>query len=101
MSRKKRTTNKEDEVLLDSSKETEEMMVDNIEDIAVNADIVEDTTTNENIISCKVIKTISKNKVIINFNGFGLIVNITESANSVNVKYTGNIGTPDFKYEVV
>ena len=101
MSRKKRTTNKEDEVLLDSSKETEEMMVDNIEDIAVNADIVEDTTTNENIISCKVIKTISKNKVIINFNGFGLIVNISESANSVNVKYTGNIGTPDFKYEVV
>ena len=101
MSRKKRTTNKEDEVLLDSSKETEEMMVDNIEDIAVNADIVEDTTTNENIISCKVIKTISKNKVIINFNGFGIIVSVKNKVDFVNIKYTGQIGSSDFKYEVV
>ena len=55
----------------------------------------------ENIISCKVIKSVSNDKAIIDFNGYGLIVSLNEKADFVNVKYTGNIGTPDFKYEVV
>ena len=62
---------------------------------------VEDTIIPENIISCKVIKSISNDKAIIDFNGYGLIVSFNEKADVVNVKYTGDIGTPDFKYEVV
>ena len=101
MSRKKYTVSKENKTLLDNSKEAEEMATENIEDIAENTDIVEDTTANKNIISCKVIKTISKNKVIINFNGFGIIVSVKNKVDFVNIKYTGQIGSSDFKYEVV
>ena len=61
----------------------------------------EETVDKDNIVSCKIIKSISNDKAIIDFNGYGLIVSLNEKAGVVNVKYTGNIGSPDFKYEVV
>lgn len=96
MSRKKYNDDTAEDIVFDEIAETtEEIVTDNEEDI------VEDITVSENIISCKVIKTIANNKAIIDFNGFGLIVSINKKVDFVNVKYTGSIGTPDFKYEVV
>lgn len=49
----------------------------------------------------KVIKSISDNKAIIDFDGFGLIVDCSPDNKFVDIKYSGKIGKADFKYEVV
>ena len=100
MSRKKYDTTIDNDIAFNDIVEIEEIVTDNVEDVVDNV-TVEDTIISENIISCKVIKSVSNDKAIINFNGYGLIVSLNEKADVVNVKYTGNIGTPDFKYEVV
>ena len=101
MSRKKYdTTTIDNDIAFNDIVEIEEIATDNVEDV-VDDVTVEDTIISENIISCKVIKSISNDKAIIDFNGYGLIVSLNEKADVVNVKYTGNIGTSDFKYEVV
>ena len=52
--------------------------------------------------SCKVLNIISRNKVIIDFDGFGIIVSVADTkVKTVDIKYTGTIGKPDFQYEVV
>ena len=100
MSRKKYDTTIDNDIAFNNIIEIEDIVTDNVEDV-VDDVTVEDTIIHENIISCKVIKSVSNGKAIIDFNGYGLIVSLNEKADFVNVKYTGNIGTPDFKYEVV
>ena len=101
MSRKKYdTTTIGNDIAFNDIVEIEEIVTDDVKDV-IDDVTVEDTIISENIISCKVIKSISNDKAIIDFNGYGLIVSLNEKADVVNVKYTGNIGTPDFKYEVV
>lgn len=59
----------------------------------------------DNIKSCKVIKAISNDKAIIDFDGFGLIATVDDARSlcgkRIDIKYSGNIGKADFKYEVV
>ena len=100
MSRKKYDTTIDNDIAFNDIVEIEEIVTDNVEDV-VDDVTVEDRIIPENIISCKVIKSVSNDKAIIDFNGYGLIVSLNEKTDVVNVKYTGNIGTPDFKYEVV
>ena len=100
MSRKKYDTTIDNDIAFNNIVEIEEIVTNNVEDV-VDDVTVEDRIIPENIISCKVIKSISNDKVIIDFKGYGLIVSLNEKADVVNVKYTGNIGSPDFKYEVV
>ena len=100
MSRKKYDTTIDNDIAFNNIVEIEEIATDNVEDVGDDV-TVEDTIIPENIISCKVIKSISNDKAIIDFNGYGLIVSLNEKAGVVNVKYTGTIGSPDFKYEVV
>lgn len=100
MSKKKYDTNNENDIAFNNIVEIEEIATDNVEDVIEDV-TVEDTTASGNILSCKVIKSISGNKAIIDFNGYGLIVSTDKKTDFVDVKYTGNIGTPDFKYEVV
>lgn len=100
MSRKKYDTTIDNDIAFNNIVEIEEIVTDDVEDV-IDDVTVEDTFISENIISCKVIKSISNDKAIIDFNGYGLIVSLNEKVDVVNVKYTGNIGTPDFKYEVV
>lgn len=50
---------------------------------------------------CNVIARLSENKVVVNFDGFGIIVPVDNSEEFIKIKYTGKIGRPDFKYEVV
>lgn len=96
MSRKKYDTNIDNDIAFNNIEEIEEIATDNVEDVTV-----EDKTASGNVLSCKVIKSISNNKAIIDFNGYGLIVSTDKKTDFVDVKYTGSIGTPDFKYEVV
>lgn len=51
---------------------------------------------------CKVVKFISKEKAIVDFEGNGLIVqgDFSVPCAVVNVQYYGEIGNSDFKYEV-
>ena len=100
MNRKTYDTTIDNDIAFNNIIEIEDIVTDNIENV-VDAVTVEDTIIPENIISCKVIKPISNDRAIIDFNGYGLIVSLNEKAGVVNVKYTGNIGSPDFKYEVV
>lgn len=58
-------------------------------------------TARGNVISCKVVKIISKDKGIINFDGCGIIVPVGENTKLVNIRYTGKIGKSDFKCVVV
>ena len=100
MSRKKYDTTIDNDIAFNDIVEIEEIVTNNVDDV-VDDVTVEDTIIPENTISCNVIKSISNDKAIIDFKGYGLIVSLNEKADVVNVKYTGNIGTPDFKYEVV
>lgn len=54
--------------------------------------------------SCKVISKVGRDKVIVDFNGFGLIVSTSKfdkkDVQSVDIKYCGTIGKSDFSYEV-
>ena len=100
MSRKKYDTTIDNDIAFNNIIEIEDIVTDNVEDV-VDDVTVEDTIIPENTISCNVIKSISNDKAIIDFKGYGLIVSLNEKADVVNVKYTGNIGSPDFKYEVV
>lgn len=53
---------------------------------------------------CPVLDIISNSKLVIEFNDFGLIVNINNAAEmkgkSVEIEYTGTIGKDNFKFEV-
>lgn len=91
------------------------------ENIAVNDNIVPDNfaeldTPNVEIVekptpktkwdtkACKVISKVGRDKVIVDFNGFGLIIPIDKldkkDVKSVDIKYCGTIGKSDFSYEV-
>lgn len=100
MSRKKYDTNIDNDIAFNNIVEIEEIATDNVEEVIEDI-TVEDITASGNILSCKVIKSISNNKTIIDFNGYGLIVSTDKKTDFVDIKYTGSIGTPDFKYEVV
>ena len=100
MSRKKYGTTIDNDIAFNDIVEIEEIVTNNVDDV-VDDVTVEDTIIPENTISCNVIKSISNDKAIIDFKGYGLIISLNEKADFVNVKYTGNIGTPNFKYEVV
>ena len=100
MSRKKYDTPIDNDIAFNNIVEIEEIVTDNVEDV-VDDVTVEDTIIPENIISCKVIKSISNDKAIINVNDCGLIVPVKDNSDSVNIKFVGTIGSPDFKYEVV
>ena len=100
MSRKKYDTTIDNDIAFNDIVEIEEIVTNNVDDV-VDDVTVEDTIIPENTISCNVIKSISNDKAIIDFKGYGLIVSLNEKADVVTVEYTVNIGTPDFKYEVV
>lgn len=80
-------------------------------EIAIDYDVVDDNYVVEteiipeityNIQSCKVLAVIAKDKAIIDFDGRGIIVTIADTkVKTVNIKYTGKIGTSDFMYEVM
>lgn len=55
----------------------------------------------DNIKSCKVMARLRNNKVIIDFNGSGLLVTVKDTgAENIKIKYSGEIGQPGFRYEV-
>ena len=80
-------------------------------EIAIDYDVIEDNYVAEteiipeityNTQSCKVLAVIDKDKVIIDFNGRGIIATVADTKEkTVNIKYTGKIGTSDFMYEVM
>ena len=80
-------------------------------EIAIDYDVVDDNYVTETELipeitystqSCKVLAVIAKDKVIIDFDGRGIIVTIADTkVKTVNIKYTGKIGTSDFMYEVM
>ena len=81
-----------------------EMDIEDTENDISEVDIsndTEETVDKDNIVSCKIIKRLSNDKAIINVNGCGLIVPVKDNSDSMNVKFVGAIGSPDFKYEVV
>lgn len=103
MSRKKYNyiENKNEEIVSDDILETE---IEDTENDISEVDIsnnTEETVAKDNIVSCKIIKRLSNDKAIINVNDYGLIVTVKDNSDSVNIKFIGTIGTPDFKYEVV
>lgn len=56
---------------------------------------------NDNIKSCKVMARLKNNKVIIDFDGCGLLVTVKDTgAENIKIKYSGEIGQPGFRYEV-
>lgn len=80
-------------------------------EIAIDYDVIDDNYVAEteiipeityNTQSCKVLAVIAKDKVIIDFNGRGIIATVADTKEkTVNIKYTGKIGTSDFMYEVM
>lgn len=54
--------------------------------------------------SCKVVSKVGRDKVIVDFNGFGLIIPTDKldkkDVKLVDIKYCGTIGKSDFSYEV-
>ena len=45
---------------------------------------------------------VGKDKIVVDYKGFGLVVNIADSnVNKITLKVYGNIGSADFRYEVV
>ena len=55
-----------------------------------------------NIKTCNIVKILPNNKAMISFEKFGLIVNLTDTTKkTVDIKFDGEIGKPDFKYEVM
>lgn len=80
-------------------------------EIAIDYDVIEDNYVAEteiipeityNTQSCKTLAVIAKDKVIIDFDGRGIIVTVADTkVKTVNIKYTGKIGTSDFMYEVM
>lgn len=80
---------------------TDEMIIENIDIPVVDeTDIVEEKPI-INIKTCKVIKRISTDKVIVDFDGFGIIVPVNcGDEKYLNIKFNGTIGKPDFTYEV-
>ena len=103
MSRKKynyiETENDEivsDDILVTDVEDTE----NDISEVDISNN-TEETVAKDNIVSCKIVKRLSNDKAIINVNGCGLIVPVKDNSDSVNIKFVGAIGTPDFKYEVV
>lgn len=60
----------------------------------------------KNIKDCAVIGRIGRDKAIINFDNYGLIVSVNISCSKefpsiIKLEYSGKIGKSDFKYEVV
>lgn len=91
------------------------------EDIAANGNIIADNSaelytpnvesvekptpkTKWDIKSCKIISKAGRDKVIVDFNSFGLIVPTDKldkkDVQSIDIKYCGTIGKSDFSYEV-
>lgn len=60
----------------------------------------------KNIKDCAVIGRIGRDKVIVDFDNYGLIVGVNISRSKefpsiIKLEYSGEIGKSDFKYEVV
>ena len=71
------------------------------ETVENDAEIIEEIKV-DNIKTCKITKILPNNKAMISFEKFGLIVNLTDTTKkTVDVKFEGEIGKPDFKYEVM
>lgn len=103
MSRKKYNyiENENEEIVSDDILEADiEDTENDISEVDVSNN-TEETVNKDNIVSCKIIKRLSNDKAIINVNGCGLIVPVKDNSDSVNIKFVGTIGSPDFKYEVV
>ena len=103
MSRKKYNyiENDNEEIVSDDILETE---IEDTENDILEVDVsnnTEETVDKDSIVSCKIIKRLSNDKAIINVNDCGLIVPVKDNSDSVNIKFIGTIGSPDFKYEVV
>lgn len=78
-------------------------------EIKYNDDVITDSESidtmnkpvNDDIKSCKVMARLRNNKVIIDFNGCGLLVTVKDTgAENIKIKYSGEIGQPGFRYEV-
>lgn len=95
-----------------------ELVENNIVDIEniennVNIDNTEKETVikstkkvKKNIVTCPVIGVINKNRYIINFNNYGIIVTDDVEAQAMNgkkvkIEYSGKIGKDDFVFEVI
>ena len=103
MSRKKYNyiENENEEIVSDDILEADiEDTENDISEVDVSNN-TEETVNKDNIVSCKIIKRLSNDKAIINVNGCGLIVPVKDNSDSVNIKFIGTIGSPDFRYEVV
>lgn len=80
---------------------TEVETKNDISDTAIDNCVDETIIENSNVISCKVETKLPNGKAIVVINGCGLIISVPNNINDVNIKCTGKIGKPDFKYEVV
>ena len=101
MSRKKYNYIENKETVSENIMTTEVETKNDILDTTIDNCVDEIITENDNVISCKVKTRLPNNKAIIVINGSGLIVSVPNNINDVNIKCTGEIGKPDFKYEVI
>lgn len=77
-----------------------------VESETSNVEVAEKSTYKPkwNTKSCKVVSKVGRDKVIVDFNSFGLIVPTDKldkkDVKSVDIKYCSTIGKSDFSYEV-
>lgn len=101
MSRKKYNYTENKEITLENIMTTEVETKSDISDTAIDNCIDETIIENDNVISCKVKTRLPNGKAIVVIDGCGLIISVPNDINNVNIKYTGEIGKSNFKYEVV
>lgn len=100
MSRKKYNYENK-EIVSESIVTTEVETKNDISDTAIDNCVDETIIENSNVISCKVETRLPNGKAIVVIDGCGLIISVSNDINDINIKCTGKIGKPDFKYEVV
>ncbi len=68
----------------------------------VFVDTQPETVKSKNIKTLKIIDRYGGNKAVVNFEGYGLAVEVDDiSAKTVTIEYEGTIGKKGFKYRVV
>lgn len=101
MSRKKYNYTENKENVSENIMTTEVEIKNDISDTAIDNYVDKTIIENDNVVSCKVKTRLPNSKAIVVINGSGLIISVPNDINDVNIKCTGEIGKPDFKYEVV
>ena len=92
-----------DNEIFTETSEIDGVTVDDVIDIAVTNETVTEHKVDQpkwRTKVCDVICRINKFKVVVDFEGYGLTVASDSDNNTIKIRYFGQIGTHDFKYEV-